>query len=33
MNMMQALGGEMAFMLQKARAGEFGRVRVVGVKK
>ena len=33
MNMMQAMGGEMAFMLQKARAGEFGRVRMVGVKK
>lgn len=33
MAMMQALGGEMAFMLQEARAGSFGRVRVVGVKR
>jgi len=33
MNMMQAMGGEMGFMLQKAREGAFGRARLVGVKK
>lgn len=33
MNMMQAIGGEMAFMLQKAREGGFGRTRIVGIKK
>ncbi|TAN43943.1 MAG: methyltransferase domain-containing protein [Nitrospirae bacterium] len=33
MNMMQAIGGEMAFMLQKAREGGFGRTRIVGVKE
>jgi len=30
---MQAMGGEMANMLQKAREGAFGRVRIVGVKR
>lgn len=33
MNMMQAMGGEMNFMLQKAREGGFGRARIVGIKK
>jgi ubiquinone/menaquinone biosynthesis C-methylase UbiE len=33
MNMMQAMGGEMGFMLQKAREGAFGRTRIIGVKK
>ena len=33
MAMMQGMGGEMAFMLQKAREGAFGRVRVVGLKR
>jgi len=33
MNMMQAMGGEMGFMLQKAREGAFGRGRFVGVKE
>lgn len=33
MNMMQAMGGEMGFMLQKAREGCFGRTRIVAVKK
>lgn len=32
MNMMQAMGGEMGFMLQKAREGCFGRTRIVAVK-
>lgn len=32
MNLMQAMGGEMGFMLQKAREGAFGRARLVGVK-
>jgi len=32
MDLMQAMGGEMAFMLSKARTGNFGRTRVVGVK-
>ncbi len=32
MDLMQAMGGEMAFMLQKAREGTFGRVRIVGVR-
>jgi sarcosine/dimethylglycine N-methyltransferase len=31
-NMMQAMGGEMGFMLQNARSGNFGRTRLVGVK-
>jgi len=33
MNMMQAMGGEMGFMLEKARAGNFGRTRLVAVKQ
>lgn len=33
MNMMQAIGGEMAFMLLKAREGGFGRTRIIGVKE
>ena len=33
MNMMQTMGGEMGFMLQKAREGAFGRTRIVGTKK
>lgn len=33
MNLMQAMGGEMGFMLQKAREGAFGRTRIVGVKE
>jgi ubiquinone/menaquinone biosynthesis C-methylase UbiE len=33
MDLMQAMGCEMGFMLQMAREGAFGRVRVVGVKK
>lgn len=33
MDLMQAMGGEMAFMLQKAREGAFGRTRIVGVKE
>ena len=33
MNLMQAMGGEMGFMLQKARSGNFGRTRIVGTKK
>ncbi len=33
MNLMQAMGGEMGFMLQKAREGCFGRTRIVAVKK
>lgn len=33
MNLMAAMGGEMGFMLQRARAGAFGRTRIVGVKK
>ncbi|MDH4163836.1 MAG: methyltransferase domain-containing protein [Nitrospirota bacterium] len=33
MNLMQAMGGEMGFMLQKAKEGAFGRTRIVGVKK
>lgn len=32
LHLMQAMGGEMAFMLQEARAGRFGRTRIVGVK-
>lgn len=32
MHMMQAMGGEMGFMLEKAKAGNFGRARLVGVK-
>lgn len=32
MNLMQAMGGEMGFMLEKAREGGFGRTRIVGVK-
>ena len=32
MNMMQAMGGEMMFMLEKARAGNFGRTRIVATK-
>ena len=32
MNMMQAMGGEMGFMLEKARAGNFGRTRLVAIK-
>ncbi len=32
MNLMQAMGGEMMFMLEKARAGNFGRTRIVAVK-
>lgn len=32
MNLMQAMGGEMGFMLQKAREGALGRTRLVGVK-
>lgn len=31
--MMQAMGAEMGFMLQQARAGALGRARVVGVKR
>lgn len=33
MNLMQAMGGEMMFMLEKARAGNFGRARLVAVKQ
>ncbi len=33
MEMMQAMGGEMAFMSEKAHAGQFGRCRLVGVKE
>ncbi|MHC4663828.1 MAG: class I SAM-dependent methyltransferase [Planctomycetota bacterium] len=32
MEMMQAMGGEMQFMSEKAHAGQFGRCRLVGVK-
>lgn len=32
MNLMQAMGGEMGFMLEKARAGNFGRTRLVAIK-
>ena len=32
MNMMQGMGGEMMFMLEKARAGNFGRTRLVATK-
>lgn len=32
MNMMQAMDGEMRFMLRKAREGCFGRTRIVGTK-
>lgn len=32
MNMMQAMGGEMGFMLEKARSGNFGRTRLIGIK-
>lgn len=31
--MMQAIGGEMSFMLGSARSGAFGRTRIVAVKK
>lgn len=33
MNLMQAMGAEMAFMLQKAKEGAFGRTRIIGVKQ
>ena len=33
MNLMQAMGGEMMFMLEKARAGNFGRTRLVATKR
>jgi ubiquinone/menaquinone biosynthesis C-methylase UbiE len=33
MNLMQAMGGEMGFMLQKAQELTFGRARLVAVKK
>lgn len=33
MNMMQAMGGEMGFMLEKAKAGNFGRCRMVAAKQ
>lgn len=33
MDLMQAMGGEMGFMLQKAREGAFGRTRLVGTKE
>lgn len=33
MGLFQAMGGEMAFMAEKAREGAFGRTRIVGVKK
>jgi len=33
MELFKAMGGEMAFMLEKAREGAFGRARLVGVKK
>ena len=33
MDLMQAMGGEMGFMLEKAREGAFGRTRIVGVKE
>lgn len=33
MNLMQAMGGEMAFMVGKAREGCFGRARIVGIKE
>jgi ubiquinone/menaquinone biosynthesis C-methylase UbiE len=32
MEMMQAMGGEMAFMSEKAHAGQFGRCRLVATK-
>lgn len=33
MDLMQAMGGEMTFMLRKAREGALGRTRIVGVKQ
>lgn len=33
MDLMQVMGGEMGFMLQKAKDGVFGRARLVGVKQ
>jgi ubiquinone/menaquinone biosynthesis C-methylase UbiE len=33
MHLLQSMGGEMGFMLTKARSGHFGRTRIVGVKK